>query len=234
MTLIEEIGAGTARGGAIDEYPVPVTLRKIELRRERLPRCSDWRFQMPTSNAFSRDSGFRSAGRARLGRRGADLSRRRAARSRPHRRGRRATTATTGCRRPFLRSARRPRRPIPPSSAIGSCGACCSPPVVSEALTFSFIDAAAAAHFADARRHRADRAIRCRRSSRCCGRRCCPACSRAVAHNRHRERRDVRLFELGASDDARRRVAPRRRGADRQTAQRALERRRTARSISST
>ena len=38
IALLEEIGAGTARGGAIDAYPAPVAPRTIELRHARIGR----------------------------------------------------------------------------------------------------------------------------------------------------------------------------------------------------
>ena len=72
----------------------------------------------------------------------------------------------------------------------------------SEAIGFTFIEAAAAP-----RRSRESRLTapgrrsptRCRRSSPCCGRRCCPGLVDAVAHNRRRDSADVRLFEIGAA-----------------------------------
>ena len=137
-------------------------------------------------------------GRARVGCRGADLSRRRAARGRPHRRSRAALRL-----RPValdLSCARRAARAVRsrPSSAIDSCGRVLLAAGCSEALTFSFIDAAAAAPFADARtivpiENPLSAQFSVLRPS------LLPGLLASVAHNRHRERTDVRLFELGAS-----------------------------------
>ena len=68
----------------------------------------------------------------------------------------------------------------------------------SEAVTFGFIAARAAARLRRRWRPRGRSPTRCRRTSRCCGRRVLPGLIDAVAYNRRREQRDVRLFEIGA------------------------------------
>ena len=56
--LIEEMGAGQGRGGAIDEYPSAVAPRKLDLRRARIAR--DPRQEIPDSRdrADSQSLGF--------------------------------------------------------------------------------------------------------------------------------------------------------------------------------
>ena len=208
---------GRARGGAIDEYPAPATLRKIELRRARITRMLGLDIPDADVERILKGLGFQ----VRKGALGWDVA---------------APTFRVDVLREvdlieevarhygydrlpstFPALARRPRRPIPPSSAIGSCAGCSLAAGCSEALTFSFIDAAAAAPFADAQtivpiENPLSAQFSVLRPS------LLPGLLASVAHNRHRERTDVRLFELGASDDARRRVSARRRGADRQGA----------------
>ena len=87
----------------------------------------------------------------------------------------------------------------------------------SEALTFSFIDAALAAHFADAQTivpidNPLSAQFSVLRPS------LLPGLLTSVAHNRHRERADVRLFELGAAMTRAGESPARRPGADRRTA----------------
>ena len=179
---------------------------KIELRRARIDaHARPGRFQRPTSNASSKDSGFRSA-RATRGwdvavptfrvdvLREVDLIEEVAR----HYGYDRLPVDISCARRAAL------RRPIPRIERDRLVRRVLLAAGCSEALTFSFIDAAAGR----AVRRRAGRS--CRSSNPLSAQfsvlrpSLLPGLLASVAHNRHRERPDVRLFELGASDDARR------------------------------
>jgi phenylalanyl-tRNA synthetase beta chain len=197
ITLLEEIGAGAARGGAIDEYPAPVAPRQIELRRARIGRMLGLEIPEADVERILEGLGFES----RRTNAGWDVA---------------APTFRVDVSREvdLIEEVARhygydrlpsafpaPSAPAGPSDAridrdrlvrrVLLAAGC------SEALTFSFIDASAAAWFAD------DRAIvsignplsaqfSVLRPS------LLPGLLASVAHNKHRERTDVRLFELGA------------------------------------
>ncbi len=180
--------------------------------------CSGWRFPTPTSSASSRGSVFRF-GRTDAGWDVAvptfrvDVL----ARGRSDRRGRAALRLRSACRRRFPALSAPPAPSDPRIERDRLVRRVLLAAGCSEALTFSFIDAAAAAQFADERAivpigNPLSAQFSVLRPS------LLPGLLASVAHNRHRERTDVRLFELGATHDARRRVPARRRGADRQPA----------------
>jgi phenylalanyl-tRNA synthetase beta chain len=198
MTLLEEIGAGSARGGAIDEYPTAIPARKIELRRKRIPtvlgldvpdadvermlkglgfhlRRSDpgWDVTVPT---FRGDVQREVDLIEEIGRHhGYD----RLPSTFP------ALTSPAPASDPRIERDRLVRRVL----LAAGC---------SEALSFSFIEAELAAGFADAESIVAignplSAQFSVLRPS------LLPGLLTAVAHNRRRERTDVRLFELGAT-----------------------------------
>ena len=197
IELLQEIGAGTARGGAIDAYPVPVVPRKIELRRARIGRMLGLDIPDADIERILEGLGFE----IRRTNSGWDVAAptfrvdvvrevdliEEVARHYGYDRlppTFPALSAPTGPSDARIDRDRLIRRVL----LAAGC---------SEALTFSFIDAAAAAPFAD------DRAIvpisnplsaqfSVLRPS------LLPGLLTSVAHNRHRERVDVRLFELGA------------------------------------
>ena len=119
---------GRARGGVIDEYPAPVAPRKIELRRARIaadartgdPRCRRRAHsQRPgLSDPAASDAGWDvTVPTFRVDvQREVDLDRR----------GRAPLRLRPACRPHFRRCGAARRRPTRESSAIGSCGACCS------------------------------------------------------------------------------------------------------------
>jgi phenylalanyl-tRNA synthetase beta chain len=198
MTLLEEIGAGTARGGAIDEYPVPATLRKIELRRARITRMLGLDIPEADVERILKGLGFQ----VRKGALGWDVG---------------APTFRVDVLREvdLIEEVARHYGYDRLPSTFPALGASPSPsdPAIerdrlvrrvlraagcSEALTFSFIDAAAAAPFADAQtivpiENPLSAQFSVLRPS------LLPGLIASVAHNRHRERTDVRLFELGAT-----------------------------------
>jgi phenylalanyl-tRNA synthetase beta chain len=198
MTLLEEIGAGAARGGAIDEYPVPATLRKIELRRTRITRMLGLDIPDADVERILKGLGFQ----VRKGVSGWDVG---------------APTFRVDVLREvdLIEEVARhygydrlpsnfPALAVPPAPSDPAIerdrlvrrvllAAGCS-----EALTFSFIDAAAAAPFADQQaivpiENPLSAQFSVLRPS------LLPGLIASVAHNRHRERADVRLFELGAT-----------------------------------
>ena len=198
IALLEEIGAGSARGGAIDEYPVPVALQKDRAAAGAHRRgCSDWRFPMPTSSASSRASVFRFGGSTAGwevsaptfradGQREVDLIEEVA---RHYGYDRLPSTFPTLSAPPAPSDPRIERDRLVRRVLLGAG--------LSEALTFSFIDAALAAHFADeAAIVPIDNPLSAQfsvlRPS------LLPGLLASVAHNRHRERADVRLFEASA------------------------------------
>ena len=198
MTLLEEIGAGTARGGAIDEYPVPATLRKIELRRARIKRMLGLDIPDADVERILKGLGFQ-ARKSPLGwdvgaptfrvdvLREVDLIEEVA---RHYGYDKLPSTfpplaAPVAPSEPAIERDRLVRRVL---LAAG----------YSEALTFSFIETAAAAPFADAEtivpiENPLSAQFSVLRPS------LLPGLIASVAHNRHRERTDVRLFELGAT-----------------------------------
>jgi phenylalanyl-tRNA synthetase beta chain len=198
IALLEEIGAGQGRGGVIDDYPTQIAPGKIELRRQRIERMLGLEVADPDVERILKGLGFQ----IRQINEGWDVS-------------------VPTFRVDVLREVdlieevarhygydRLPATfpaltaPAPPSDArierdrlvrrVLLAAGC------SEALTFSFIDAALASQFAD------DWAIvpinnplsaqfSVLRPS------LLPGLLTSVAHNRHRERADVHLFELGAT-----------------------------------
>ena len=197
--LLEEIGAGTARGTVVDRHPrasEPRTSRAAARPHRRAARRDDsGRRRLPHSRQpWIHDRADAPDG---LGGHGAGPAGRRASRSGSHR-GSRAPLrlrSHSGRTSPPLR--RRRRRSIRASPARAQLRSVMTGAGFSEAVTFGFVAAAAAAPFAaDGDSCRSP--IRCPRTSPCCGRRRCPGLVDAVAHNRRREQRDVRLFEIGA------------------------------------
>jgi phenylalanyl-tRNA synthetase beta chain len=198
MTLLEEIGAGTARGGAIDEYPVPATPRKIELRRTRITRMLGIDIPDADVERILKGLGFH----VRKGLSGWEIG---------------APTFRVDVLREvdlIEEVARHYGYDRLPSNfpALAVSPAPSDPAIerdrlvrrvllaagCSEALTFSFIGAAAAAPFADEQAivpidNPLSAQFSVLRPS------LLPGLISSVAHNRHRERPDVRLFELGAT-----------------------------------
>ncbi len=198
VALLEEIGAGQARGGAIDEYPSPISPKKVALRRARL----DGMLGLPVPDAdverILKGLGFQVRGNDT----GWDV-------------------AIPTFRVDVVREVdlieevarhygydRLPStfpalsQPAPPSDPrierdrlvrrVLLAGGC------SEALTFSFIDETLAEHFAGKDAivpigNPLSAQFSVLRPS------LLPGLLTSVAHNRHRERADVRLFELGAT-----------------------------------
>jgi phenylalanyl-tRNA synthetase beta chain len=198
ISLLEDIGAGRARGGAIDEYPVPVTPRRIELRRARIQRVLGLEIGDPDIERILKGLEFQVR-RNNIGwdvgaptfrvdvLREADLIEEVA---RHYGYDRLPSTfpslnAPSAPSDPAIERDRLVRRVL----LANGC---------SEALTFSFIDAAVAAQFAD---ERAIVSIGNPLSAQFSVLRpsLLPGLLASVAHNRHRERADVRLFELGAA-----------------------------------
>src|SRR5688500_11259447 len=195
ITLLEEIGAGAPRGGLIDEHPSPVALRKIELRRARIPRVLGLEIADSDIERILKGLGFQ----IRRSHTGWDVT--------P------PTFRVDVVREVDLieEIARHygydrlpstfPALSVPPQPSDSRIdrdrlvrrvllAAGCS-----EALTFSFIEAAAALRFADegavvpiANPLSAQFSVL--RPS------LLPGLLASVSHNRHRARSDVRLFEL--------------------------------------
>ncbi len=197
ITLLEEIGGGSVRGGVIDEYPAPVALKKIDLRRVRISRLLGLDIPDADVERILKGLGFqirRNDAGWDVGvptfrvdvLREADLIEEVA---RHYGYDRLPSTfpplsAPPGPSDPAIERDRLVRRVL----LAAGC---------SEALTFSFIDAAAAAQFAD---ERSIVAIANPLSAQFSVLRpsLLPGLLASIAHNRHRERTDVRLFELGA------------------------------------
>ena len=198
ITLLEETGAGTARGGAIDEYPAPATRRKIEMRRARIERTlglaiadhdverilKGLGFQVRNSTA-GWDVGVPSFRVDVL--REIDLIEEVARHYGYDRLP--STFPALGAPPPVSDSRIERDRLVRRVLLAAGC---------SEALTFSFIDAVAAAPFA------AESAIvpisnplstqfSVLRPS------LFPGLLASLAHNRRREQADIRLFEIGAT-----------------------------------
>ena len=197
IALLEEIGAGSARGGAIDAYPAPVAPRKIELRHARVGRMLGLEIPDSDIERILKALGFE----IRRTNSGWDVAAptfrvdvlreidliEEIARHYGYDRLPSAfppLSAPAGASDPRIERDRLVRRVL----LAAGC---------SEALTFSFIDAGAAAHFAEARTivpigNPLSAQFSVLRPS------LLPGLLASVAHNRHRERTDVRLFELGA------------------------------------
>jgi phenylalanyl-tRNA synthetase beta chain len=198
ITLLEEIGGGNGRGGAIDEYPVPIPLRKIELRRARIQRMLGLEIGDADVERILKGLGFQ----ARRSNSGWDVS---------------APTFRVDVTREVDLIEEVARHygydRLPPAFPSLSVPPAASDPRIerdrlirrvlvaagcSEALTFSFIDAAAGSPFAEAASivpigNPLSAQFSILRPS------LVPGLLASVAHNRHRERADVRLFELGAT-----------------------------------
>ena len=232
--LLEEIGAGTARRRRRRRLPARRPSRDAsrcardasrrllgdavpDARRRAHPRRGSASGSTPTADGWHVD--------------GAGVPRGRRARGRPHRGGRpalglrpdsrdvpgAARDAAAG-RRPAVARDRRLRRLL--------CGA-----GLQEAVTFTFIERAAAAPFArPARRRRSRSRTRCPRSSRCCGRRSCPACSTRSSTTGAARPTTSGCSRSGAVFRADGEAHARRLGADRR-ARRALERQRRRRRL---
>jgi phenylalanyl-tRNA synthetase beta chain len=197
ITLLENIGAGTARAGAIDEYPVPVTLRPIELRRARIQRLLGLEIGDSDVERILKGLGFQIR-RNNTGwdvgvptfrvdvLREADVIEEVA---RHYGYDRLPSTFPSLSAPPAPSDARIERDRLVRRVLLAT--GC------SEALTFSFIDAAVAAQFSDERAivpigNPLSAQFSVLRPS------LLPGLLASVAHNRHRERADVRLFEIGA------------------------------------
>jgi phenylalanyl-tRNA synthetase beta chain len=197
ITLLEEIGAGTPRGGLVDEHPSPAALRKIELRRARIPQVLGLDIPDADVERILKGLGFQ----IRRSHTGWDVA---------------APTFRVDVLREvdLIEEVARhygydrlpstfPALSVPPQPSdprierdrlvrrVLLAAGC------SEALTFSFIEAAAAMRFADEGAvvpigNPLSAQFSVLRPS------LLPGLLASVAHNRHRERSDVRLFELGA------------------------------------
>ncbi|HKY20746.1 MAG TPA: phenylalanine--tRNA ligase subunit beta [Vicinamibacterales bacterium] len=209
VALLEEIGAGRARGGVVDRYPLPTGPRKLLLRQARIQRTLGQVVADTDVHRFLTGLGF-EVGPAKAG---PDHS------ARPDDMAWEVTVPTW--RVDVLREVdlieevgrhygydRLPTTfppltaPTPPPAAgiererlvrrILLAAGC------SEALTFSFVDAALAAHFADADAivpiaNPLSAQFSVLRPSLLAG------LLTALAHNKNRERSDACLFELGAT-----------------------------------
>jgi phenylalanyl-tRNA synthetase beta chain len=197
INLLEDIGAGKARGGAIDEYPSPVVQRKIDLRRKRIQSILGLSIGDADVERILKGLGFHirrhDAGwEVAVPTFRVDVLREvdlieevarhygydRLPSTFP------ALTVPTPPSDPRIERDQRVRRVV---LAAG----------LSEALSFTFIDAAMAAHFADATAivpigNPLSAQFSVLRPS------LLPGLLAAVTYNRHRERSDVRLFEVGA------------------------------------
>ena len=198
VALLEEIGAGRSRDGVIDRYPAPVAPRQVALRRARIERmlgqgvpdedveriltglsfvlqknADGWNVTIPTFRVdVSREVDLiEEVGR--------------------HHGYDRLPATFPPLQLPPNAPDLRIERDRLVRRVLVAAG-------LSEALTFTFIDAAMAAHFADSfaivpiANPLAAQFSVLRPSL-------LPGLLGAVAHNRHRERPDVRLFEIGAA-----------------------------------
>jgi phenylalanyl-tRNA synthetase beta chain len=198
IQLLEEIGAGRGRGGVIDEYPAPIQPRTIELRRARILRILGLEVPDPDVERILKGLGFElrpsaSGWGVSVPTFRVDVLREidlieeiarhygydRLPSTFP------ALTTPAPASDPRIERDRLIRRVLLASGCT-------------EALTFSFIDAALAACFAD---ESAVVPIGNPLSSQFSVLRpsLLPGLLASIAHNRHRERADVQLFELGAS-----------------------------------
>ncbi len=198
VALLEEIGAGSASGGVIDQYPEPVAPRKIELRRARIERLLGLAIPDTDVERILKGLGFQ----IRRGDAGWDVS---------------VPTFRVDVQRevdvveevgrhygydrlpstfpPLVAPARVSAGSIDRDRLVRRvllAGGC------SEAVTFTFIDAALASQFTDEPAvvpigNPLSAQFAVLRPS------LLPGLLTAAAHNRRRERTDVRLFELGAA-----------------------------------
>ena len=198
VALLEEIGAGSASGGVIDQYPEPVAPRKIELRRARIERLLGLAIPDTDAERILKGLGFQ----IRRGDEGWDVS---------------VPTFRVDVQRevdvveevgrhygydrlpstfpPLVAPARVSEGSIDRDRLVRRvllAGGC------SEAVTFTFIDAALASQFTDEPAivpigNPLSAQFAVLRPS------LLPGLLTAAAHNRRRERTDVRLFELGAA-----------------------------------
>jgi phenylalanyl-tRNA synthetase beta chain len=198
ISLLEEIGAGTVRGGVIDNYPSAIAPRKIELRRARIERLLGMPIADPDVERILKGLGFQirkhDSGwdiavptfRVDVSRE-ADLIEEIAR----HYGYDRLPSTFPSLTTPPAASDLNIERDRLVRSVLLACGC-------SEALTFSFIDASAAAPFADQQaivpiENPLSTQFSVLRPS------LLPGLLASVAHNRHRERADIRLFEIGAT-----------------------------------
>ncbi len=195
--LLEEIGAGSVRGSLIDEYPRPVEPKKLTLRRVRIERVLGQAVDDGDVDRILSGLGFTLAKHAQgwdviVPTFRVDVSREVDLIEEVGRHHGYDQLPTTF---PALEAL-----PAPPDPRIArdrlvrrillAAGS-------SEAVSFSFIDAAAAAHFAEPSvivpiANPLSAQFSVLRPS------LLPGLLTALAHNRHRERPDVRLFEIGA------------------------------------
>ena len=195
--LLEQIGAGAARGGAIDEYPVQAAPRKIELRQARIQQVLGLEIPDPDVERILKGLGFQIR-RNNIGwevavptfrvdaMREVDLIEEVAR----HYGYERLPSTFPALSAPPAPSDPRIARDRLVRKVLLAAG-------FSEALSFSFIDAAVAAHFADEGpivpiENPLSAQFSVLRPS------LLPGLLASVAHNRHRGRADIRLFELGA------------------------------------
>jgi phenylalanyl-tRNA synthetase beta chain len=198
IALLEEIGAGQRRGGVIDEYPEPAPPRTIELRHQRVARLLGLDIAEADIERILKGLGFqlrRTSGSWDVTvptfrvdvLREVDLI---------EEVGRHYGYDRLPSTFPSLTSPAPPGDPRIERDRLVRrvlLAAGCS-----EALTFSFIDETLASHFADQTAivpigNPLSAQFSVLRPS------LVPGLLTSVAHNRHRERADVRLFELGAT-----------------------------------
>ena len=197
IELLAEIGAGTARGGAIDRYPAPAAPRNIELRQARIRAMLGLEIPDADVERILRGLGFDirrnstgwdvAAPTFRVDvQREVDLIEEVA---RHYGYDRLPATFPALAAPPAPSDPRIERDRLVRNVLLAS--GC------SEALTFSFIDGTLAAPFADASaivpiENPLSAQFAVLRPS------LLPGLLASIAHNRRRERADVRLFELGA------------------------------------
>ena len=198
MTLLEDIGAGVAKAGVIDDYPTAILPRKLELRRARIPKLLGLDIEDADIERILKGLGFQ----LRRNDHGWDVTVP-SYRVDVHREvdlveevGRhygydRLPSTFPALISPAPASDPRIQRDRLVRRVLLAAGC-------SEALSFSFIDGALAAGFAD---EPAIVAIDNPLSAQFSVLRpsLLPGLLTAVAHNRRREQTDVRLFELGAT-----------------------------------
>jgi phenylalanyl-tRNA synthetase beta chain len=196
--LLEEIAAGRPRGAVIDQYPAPAESKKLTLRRAQIKRVLGQAISDNDVERILKGLGFQIAGAdhgwdARVPTFRVDVSREvdlieEVARHHGYDRLPATFPALVAVPPP---SDPRIERDKLVRSVLLAAGC-------SEALTFSFIDAAAAAPFAEPSvivpiGNPLSTQFSVMRPS------LLPGLLAAIAHNRRRERRDVRLFEIGST-----------------------------------
>lgn len=197
VALLEEISAGRARGAVVDHYPAPAESRKLTLRRARIERVLGQTVSDADVERILKGLGFQIASAhdswdVRVPTFRVDVSREVDLIEEVGRHFGYDRLPTTF---PALLSSPPPSDPrIERDTLVRRVllAAGCS-----EALTFSFIDGTAAARFAEPSSivpigNPLSAQFSVLRPSLLTG------LLAAVAHNRHRERTDVRLFEIGA------------------------------------